>query len=149
MTSRRMLAIGAAFAGLAIVVSLSDRAPDVGRRIADMVQDVWHRVETALAIDIDREAIPWSADEIAHLLLWGGGMVLLGVALRNRYRPDRIAVGLFAASITLEILQVLVTAHRSLSLADGAANAVGIMLGLTVVVGIELVWPIRSPAAQP
>ncbi|MGI9603150.1 MAG: hypothetical protein ACR2QE_14785 [Acidimicrobiales bacterium] len=146
MTSRRSILIAALFGMGAIVLSLSDRAPSVWKQVSSGLEEVWHRVEVAFAIDLDRQTIPWTADEIGHLVLWGGGMVLLGLALRHRYRADRIAATLFVSSLLLEVLQALVTARRSLSLLDAAANGLGIMVGLTLVVAIELIWPLPSPA---
>ncbi|MDH3705291.1 MAG: hypothetical protein OES57_04455 [Acidimicrobiia bacterium] len=145
MTSRRTAAVAITFVAIAIVLSLSDRAPGLLRQLTDAGVAVWRRIEIAFAIDVDRDAIPWTSDEIAHLMLWGGGMLILGLVLRTRVRPDRLAVALFASSLALEVLQALVTARRSLSLADSAANALGIMVGLSLVVAAGLLWPVRSP----
>lgn len=145
MTRRTVGWIGG-FALVAVVLSLSDRAPGIARGGGAVLEEIWHRIEVAFAIDVDRGAIPWSFDEIGHLVLWGGGMLVLGLALRGRRRSDRLAVALFGASLLLEVLQALITARRSLSLGDAAANGLGIMLGLCVVVVAEMVWPVRSPA---
>jgi len=146
MTSRRTIALGMGFAVIATVLSLSDRAPGMVDRIGSALVDGWRRVEIALAIDVEREAIPWTDDVLGHLVLWGGGMVVLGLALRHRHRAGRLAVALFGASLALEVLQALVTASRSLSLADISANAFGIIAGLTVVTAVDLLSSTRSPA---
>ncbi len=48
----------------------------------------------------------------------------------------------------LEVLQAFVTASRSLTLSDAAANGLGIMLGLTVVVVADLVMPSARSSAE-
>lgn len=138
--------IGGVFAVGAAVLSLSDRAPVIFRSMRSPARAVWRRIEVGFGFDsgVTRDSIPWASDEIGHLVLWGGGMVLVGLAFRHRQQADRLAVGLFAASVALEVLQALVTASRSLSLTDAAANGLGIMLGLTVVVAADLVLPNRT-----
>ena len=150
MRSWRPWLIGGTFAVVAVVLSLSDVVPVVLRGVLDAAIVFWRRFELAFGIDldIDQNAIPWSSDEIAHLVLWGGGMILVGLTLRHRQRSDRVAVGLFGASVLLEVLQAFVTASRSLTLSDAAANGLGIMLGLTVVVVADLVMPSARSSAE-
>ena len=150
MRSWRPWLIGGTFAVVAVVLSLSDLVPVVLRGVLDAAIVLWRRFEVAFGIDLDvnQDSIPWSSDEIAHLALWGGGMILLGLVLRHRKRADRVAVGLFGASVLLEVLQAFVTASRRLSLSDAAANGLGIMLGLTVVVVADFVMPTARSTAE-
>ncbi len=142
--------IGGVFGAVAIVLSLSDRAPAFLKRLRSPLSALWRRFEVAFGIDldVDQSSIPWRSDEIVHLALWGGGMVLVGLALRHRRQADRIAVGLFASSVVLEVLQAFVTVTRSLSLSDAAANGLGIMLGLSVVVVADLLLPAKRRTAE-
>ena len=119
-------------------LSLSDRGFGVVGDAADgariVVRDVEDRLDTNI---VNRSDIPWEADEVAHLLGWGGLMVVVGLMFRSRRSISDLAVGVFAASVCIEFLQKFLTTSRSLEAEDISANALGVMVGLMMLVGIE------------
>ena len=64
-------------------------------------------------------------------------MVLVGLLFRSRRSISDLAVGVFAASVGIEFLQKVLTTSRSLEAEDISANALGVMVGLMMLVGIE------------
>ncbi len=119
-------------------LSLSTRGFMVVGDAADgarvVVRDVEDRLDTNI---VSRSDVPWAADEVAHLLGWGGLMVLVGLLFRSRRSISDLAVGVFAASVGIEFLQKVLTTSRSLEAEDISANALGVMVGLMMLVGIE------------
>ena len=108
-----------------------------------VVRGVEGRLDTNI---IDRSDVPWAEDEIAHLLGWGALTLLVGLAFRGRRAPGDLAVAVFAASIGIEFLQKLLTTTRSMEAEDISANALGVMLGLMVLVALERLLPKRHAA---
>ena len=106
-------------------------------------------VESTLGTNIiDRSDIPWAGDEIAHLVGWGSVTLAAGFLLRARRSLSDIAVGVFAASFGIEVLQKLVTTTRNMSAEDVSANALGIMLAMMVLVAAERLLPVRKLASS-
>jgi hypothetical protein len=131
--------IGTALVIIAVLwLSLSARGFMVVGDAADgartVVRDVEDRFDTNI---VSRSDVPWAADEVAHLLGWGGLMVLVGLVFRSRRSMSDLAVGVFAASVGIEFLQKFLTTSRSLEAEDISANALGVMVGLMVLVAIE------------
>lgn len=131
--------IGTALVVIAVLwFSLSERGHGVVFDAADgariVVRDVEDRLDTNIA---DRSDVPWAADEVAHLLGWGGLMLVTGLLFRSRRSISDLAVGVFAASIGIEFLQKFMTTSRSLEAEDISANALGVMVGLMMLVAIE------------
>ncbi len=125
----------AAFAVVALGLSLSDRAPLLFKQFRHVAVGAWRSGERVLAVDIlNRSDIPWAADELGHMALWGMGMVVLGLLFRHRVPVDVLAAGLFVSSIGVEVLQRVATAGRAMEFTDIGANGIGILLGLVVVV---------------
>ena len=130
--------------------SLSSRGPGVVDGAADQARDVVQGVESTLGTNIiDRSDIPWAGDEIAHLVGWGSVTLAAGFLLRSRRSLGDIAVGVFAASFGIEVLQGLVTTSRVMSAEDVSANALGIMLALMVLVAAERLLPVRRASTAP
>ena len=131
--------IGTALVIIAVLwLSLSARGFMVVGDAADgartVVRDVEDRFDTNI---VSRSDVPWAADEVAHLLGWGGLMVLVGLVFRSRRSMSDLAVGVFAASVGIEFLQKFLTTSRSLEAEDISANALGVMVGLMVRVASE------------
>lgn len=127
------------FVAVAMGVSLSDRLPSLWQATLWRGVLVGVSVERWLSIDlVDRSQFGMSPDEFGHLMLWGAGMVGIGVLTRQRFQPHFVAAVLFGVSLALEVGQALVTSSRSMSLGDAVANAAGIMAGLTALVLLEL-----------
>ena len=133
--------IGVAFAVLVVLwLSLSARGHGVVGDAADGARIVVREVESTLDTNIiDRSDVPWEADEVAHLVGWGSITIAAGVLLWNRRSAGEIAVAVFAASFGVEILQKLVTSSRRMEAEDVSANALGVMLGLMLLVAAERV----------
>ena len=128
-------------------LSLSARGFGVVDVAADEAADVVRGVESTLDINIiDRSDIPWAADEVAHLVGWGSVTLVAGFLLRTRRSLADIAVGAFAASFAVEVLQGVATTSRTMSAEDVSANALGVILALMVLVAAERLIKPRSAA---
>ncbi len=139
----------AAFAGAAFVISLSGAMPGLWRAALALAARIGTSIEYRLSIDpFDRTDLGLASDELGHLILWGFGMLSIGLITRNRFPASFVAVSLFAASLALEVGQSLLTTNRSMSLGDAHANAVGIMVGLSAVVVIEVAIRAFSPKSN-
>lgn len=144
--SRLIATLGVlALAGVVMVVlwlSLSSRGFSAVDDAADGARIVVRGVEDSLDADlVSRSDVPWAADEIAHLLGWGTVMVFVGLLFRNRRSLGDLAVGVFGASICIELLQKFLTTNRQLEAEDISANSLGVMLGLIFLVALERLWP--------
>lgn len=139
----------ASFVVTAFVLSMSGRMPGFWATIVARGLRLGTAIESRLSIDfLDRGDLGFHADEVGHLILWGTGMVVIGLVTRKRFRADVVAVSLFAASLALEISQGLFAPARSMAVGDVIANATGIMAGLSVVVLAEFALKLvsnRSP----
>lgn len=136
-------------AGVVLVLwlSLSSRGFSVAGDAADQARIVVRGVESTLDTNIiDRSDIPWELDEVAHLVGWSSVTVAAGFLLRSRRALSDIAVGAFAASFGIEILQAVLTTSRQMQAEDVSANALGVMLGLMVLVALQRLVPPRNPA---
>lgn len=83
---------------------------------------------------VSRDDVPWSVTQLAHLVGWCSGMVLIGLTVRWRWSSLTIAGALFAASVAIEVGQARFTSVRAFELDDIALHAVGIGAGLAVVI---------------
>lgn len=148
--------LGAALGVIAVAVgvvavlwlSLSSRGFSMVGDAADGARVVVRGVEGQLDTNIiDRSDVPWAADEVAHLLGWGGMMVAVGLAFRTRRSLSDLAVGVFGASIGIEVMQKLFTTSRSMEAEDISANALGVMLGLMFLVALARLVPKERSAS--
>lgn len=140
--------LGVALGVVAVLwLSLTARGFGVVNDAADQAADVVRGVESTLDTNIiDRSDIPWAFDEVAHLVGWGTITLIAGFLLRSRRSLGDIAVGVFAASFGVEILQGVATTSRTMSAEDVSANALGVMLALMVLVAAErLIKPRSAP----
>ena len=150
LTSRPVvgaLTILAVAVGVMVVLwlSLSSRGPGVVDTAADQARDVVRGVESTLYTNIiDRSDIPWSADEVAHLVGWGSVTLFAGFLLRTRRTLSEIAVAVFTVSFVIEIAQGALTTSRNFDVEDVSANSLGIILALMVLVAADRVFPARS-----
>lgn len=145
-----LMVIAVALGVVAVLwLSLSSRGFAVVGDAADGARVVVRGVEGQLDTNlVDRSDIPWAADEVAHLLGWSSLMVIVGLGFRARRSLADLAVGLFAASIGIEVMQKVFISGRSMEAEDISANALGIMLGLMLLVALERLWPAREPSAR-
>lgn len=146
---RLLAALGVVAATLAIIgvlwFSLSARGHSVVGGAADGARVVVRDVESRLDRNIvDRSDVPWAADEVAHLIGWGGLTVVVGLLLRSRRSLADLAVGVFASSVVIEVLQKVLTTSRSMEAEDISANALGVVLGLMMLVALERLMPPRA-----
>lgn len=134
---RRLAAVlvAAGFLVVAVAASLSDRAPSVLGAAARRVGLAGQGFEQRFHVDVvSRDDVPWSVTELAHLVGWGSGMVLIGLTARRRWSPLVIAGALLVTSVAIEVGQARFSSLRTFELDDIALNAVGIGAGLAVVV---------------
>ena len=75
-------------------------------------------------------------------------MLGIGLVTRNRFQASFVAVTLFAASLSLEVGQSLLTTNRAMSIGDALANAAGIMTGLTALVVLDVAIGAFSPKSN-
>lgn len=152
MTLRRSFAgIGAAaFVLVAVVLSLSDRAPGAYGRTREAVWSVSARVRDHAGVDwFSRSDIPFASDHFGHVVLWATGTFLVGLALRSRWSLSRIAVASFAASVALELAQPVVTATRIVEWGDIVANGIGVVLGLAGLAALAVLRPAADARGRP
>lgn len=126
------------FAVVAVVLSLSERAPGLYREVRHTVMSLGGRLQTRVGVELARrDDIPISAAFFGHVVLWFVGAVVVGWATRRRV--DRVVLGLVlvGAGAMLELLQALVTETRQLDVADVVANTVGVVSGLLVVTALD------------
>ncbi len=142
--------LGVALGVVAVLwLSLSARGFGVVNNAADQAAVVVRGVESTLDTNIiDRSDIPWAADEVAHLVGWGSVTLVAGFLLRSRRSVADIAVGAFAASFAVEVLQGVATTSRTMSAEDVSANALGVILALMVLVAAERLIPTRTAASR-
>lgn len=142
--------LAVAFGVMAVLwLSLTARGFGVVDVAAGEAADVVRGVESTLDINIvDRSDIPWAADEVAHLVGWGSITLVAGFLLRTRRSLSDIAVGAFAASFAVEVLQGVATTSRTMSAEDVSANSLGVMLALMVLVAAERLIKPRSALAE-
>lgn len=148
-SARVVAALGVVVMALTVIavlwLSLSARGFSAVGDAADGARIVVRGVEGRLDTNIiDRSDVPWSADEVAHVLGWGSLTVLIGLVFRTRRGLGDLAVGVFAASIGIEFLQRFLTTSRSMEAEDVSANALGVMLGLMVLVALERLVPVKK-----
>lgn len=140
-----------ALAVLVLVVlyfSLSTRGFAAVGDAADGARVVVRGVEETLDTDlVSRSDVPWERDEVAHLIGWGSVMVVVGLLFRSRRSLGDLAVGVFGASIAIELMQKLFTSTRRLEAEDISANSLGVMLGLIFLVALERLMPPKRTAA--
>lgn len=135
-----LLAIVVGFAGAVTVLSLSDRAPAAVAEAKTVVKDIGSEAEDRAGIDVvDRTDIPAEFDKIGHAVMWGTGMLVLGLLFRRRFPPLIMAFLLTAISIGFELAQSSYTSSRALQPSDAVANAFGIGVAFVVVVFIGAV----------
>lgn len=133
---------------LTIALSLADRIPAQLELADTRGTAAVSAVEDRLDIDLaDRDDIPWETSELAHLVGYFSGMVLLGLTFRRRFGAGEVAVALFALSIALELAQPLLSSHRRFQMADITINALGVMTGLAVVVTLRA-WRMGQARAR-
>ena len=122
--------------------SLSSRGLSAVGEAADGARVVVRGVEESLDADlVSRSDVPWERDEVAHLVGWGSVMVVVGLLFRSRRGLGDLAVGVFAASISIEFMQKLLTSTRRLEAEDISANSLGVMVGLMFLVALERLAP--------
>lgn len=128
----------AALVGAGLLL-LSDRAPDVVDEVADEVRrrapsDTRRSVRDA----VDRTGVEES-DTFAHIGIWAAATVLVGLAMWSWRSLVAAVVVLVGGSTGLELVQEELAPTRISETSDLLANAVGIGLGLAVVVLVSTV----------
>ncbi len=118
------------FTALAVVLLLSDRAPNATERAIDRTVQLGRRIESRFGIDwVDVSDFPLEWRTAGHMLLWACAAALAYGLFANRASIWRIAGAVLLVSIGSEIGQVLFTWSRELEIHDILANAAGIGIG--------------------
>lgn len=126
-----------------VVLMLSARAPgvigEVGERVSDRVR---HEVPDAVGagdsarLRLERVGLD-EDDTLAHVSLWAGAMILIGLATWSWRSLAGAVVLVVAASTALELAQETLSPTRITEWSDVVANLVGIAVGLAVVVAVN------------
>ncbi|MEO6627433.1 MAG: hypothetical protein ABIP03_02575 [Aquihabitans sp.] len=120
-------------------VLLSARAPgvigDVSDRVATRVDRNAPEASAAAQRALARSGVK-EHDTLAHIGLWAGAMVLVGLASWSWGSLITGAVLLLAGSATLEMFQERLSPTRISEWSDVVANATGLAIGLGVVVAL-------------
>jgi VanZ family protein len=82
-------------------------------------------------------------DKAAHTLAFLGLMLLCGIAYRQQLKLSTLVLLLFAFGVAIEIVQYLLP-HRQFSLLDMAANSLGILAALPLMMPIERLLRIQT-----
>lgn len=137
-------------AGVTAVLLLSDRAQGWYRSARDAAFDGAARLRDRFGLgDATRDDIPLAAGTAGHIALFLIATVVVGFVFRRRLQPATAAITTFAASAAFEVLQDVLSATRSAQIDDLGANAIGVLLGLVVLVVLQRVgriWRSRSLA---
>lgn len=124
--------------GIVAVLSFADSAPDVIRGFLRSAARVISGVQDLVGVQlIDVRNLPFEWDTAGHFVLWAAVAVIGRWALRHRVTAVSLGLGCFAASYLVEIGQSVLTVSRRPDLRDLAANALGIVVGLVLVVAAE------------
>ena len=128
----------AVLGGIVAVLSFADGAPGVIHRLLRSTARVVSGVQDLVGVQlVDLRDLPFEWDVVGHFVLWAAVAVVGWWALRHRVTAVSLGFGCFAASYLVEIGQSVLTVSRRPDLRDLAANALGIVAGLVVVVGAE------------
>ncbi|MDP1807811.1 MAG: hypothetical protein Q8K72_21720 [Acidimicrobiales bacterium] len=87
-------------------------------------------------------------DALAHIGLWSAAMVLAGLATWSWGSLAAMVLVLFAGSTGLELVQERLSPTRITEWPDLVANAVGLCVGLALVVVITIVGGLPAHARQ-
>ncbi len=118
------------FTALAVILLLSDRAPDFVERAIFRLENLGRRVEYRFGIDwVDVSDFPLEWRTAGHVLLWAGAAALAHGLFAHRVSTWRIAGAVLVLAIASEIGQVFFTWSRELEVHDVLANASGILIG--------------------
>ena len=110
--------------GIVYSLSLSERAPAVLEQLVSSFEFL--------------SFLPWKLEYVLHAGGWGLAMIVAGSVVRSLPLLVLVAVGLVFGGVFIESLQESVTLNRSSSLDDIVANAVGVCLGLAVLLTFRL-----------
>lgn len=125
------------------LLMLSDRAPGLLQRLSDRIDAPGSRVGRVTSL------VPLSqSDTDVHIVAWGALMVAAGVVVWSWRALPLTAAVVFGLSVSVEIGQELFTDIRSFEVSDIVANAIGVALGVGVMVVLHLVWTALRPGAR-
>lgn len=143
--SGRRLATGVfvALAGAVAVLSFADRAPDLVRQGLRASVRLSTAIENATGLDVvDARDLPYSWDVVGHFGLWLAVAVAAWWAFRRRLSALALGLTLFIVSYAVEIGQSYLTTTRTPDPRDLLANALGIVVGMTIAVAVG--WSISA-----
>lgn len=143
---------------LALVAMVATVAVLVSARAPGVVDDVSDRVSTRLdqrapgAHEAAERALQRTgveeSDALAHIGLWAGAMLLVGLATWSWGSLAAMALVVFAVSTGLELGQERLSPTRVTEQSDLVANAVGIGIGLALVVLTTIVGGLPARARR-
>lgn len=129
-----------------VALMISDRAPGALRRLGgEFVERLSARLDAGdlarLATD-PPVADPTFAgsDAVIHVAVWATAMTLCGLAVWSWRNLAAAAVVLLAGSLVVEIAQGRYTYSRAVEASDVAANAGGVLIGVTVAASCYTAW---------
>jgi hypothetical protein len=134
-----------------VAVLLSARAPgildDVSDGISTRLDQRAPEARDAAERAVRRTGVE-EPDALAHIGLWAGAMVLAGLATWSWGSLAAVVLVVFAGSTGLEVVQEQVSPTRITERSDLVANAVGIGVGLALVVAITIAGGLPAHARR-
>lgn len=128
-----------------VALMMSDRAPGITRRIfGGFAERLADRLDASGTVDT--ADLPGN-DAIVHIGVWAVATLLVVLTIWRWAALLPVAVGIFVASVFVEIGQGRYSSSRAVEFSDVLANAVGVTLGAGGAVACMAVWSAVSRVA--
>ena len=138
-----VFAVGILLFNVALMISV--RAPGITRRVfGGFAQRLSDRLDASTAIDTDD--LPGN-DAIVHIGVWAIATLLLALTIWRWTALVPVAIGVFTASVFVEIGQGRYSSSRAVETSDLVANAVGVAAGAGGAVACMAAWSTVSRVA--
>ncbi len=142
-----LIAVGAMLTTVALL--LSDRAPGAVETVfGERARRLWARIDASERVDLPSTSELPPTDFFLHVAIWAVVAGLVGLALWTWRGLVVAAVVLAGASALLELAQGRYATTRAVEAGDGAANLIGVGLGLAAAGACFVVWSALAGLAR-
>lgn len=136
--------LGVAMLAFNAALMMSDRAPRALRILfGDVVRSLSERIDAGGRVD-RHDARRLAGDATVHIGVWFVAVVLLALAIWTWRGLASAAIGVFAASIVVEVGQERFSTTRTVEPSDIFFNGVGVAFGTLVAALVFNVWDIAA-----